>query len=53
MKKQVPGKKSEIRFTAENVSPLKYLFPANGLPSYKWSGKILDLTNKVPETLPY
>ncbi|CAO3636602.1 unnamed protein product [Mucor hiemalis] len=36
--KQVPGKKSEIGFTVDNVSPLfKYLFPANGVLSYKWS----------------
>jgi hypothetical protein len=34
--KQVPGKKSEIGFTVDNVSLFKYLFPANGVLSYKW-----------------
>ncbi|KAI9028825.1 hypothetical protein CLU79DRAFT_514073 [Phycomyces nitens] len=35
--KQGPYKKSEIGFTIDNVSPLfKYLFPTNGVLSYKW-----------------
>jgi hypothetical protein len=37
------SKKSEIGFTVENVSPLfRYLFPANGKLSYKWSVSIFE-----------
>jgi hypothetical protein len=47
--KQVPGKKSEIGFTVDNASPLfKYLFPVNGVLSYKWSVSTLNI-NKLRE----